>query len=446
MNKKPTISEFYKEKQPSCIRKAQIMFAEQQAKRKQNNEPAMDVVNVAIGNVSLPTHPKMIKEYLYPTNPDLRAGVWKYTATVGTEKCGMAFINIINSFIKGKKPKLYAAIENGSSPLMKLSMLGVCGNPCTGERPLLGFDPVYTNYIEVGKEIGRKVVSLKRSLNSDGTFSVLSVQDVETAIQKYNPGALLIIPYDNPSGQFLRQETINEYAKLCMKYGLYLISDEAYRGLLYTDDEISTVWNITDHDIPGIEQAGIRISLETMSKVFNACGLRMGALVTDSKEFFVKAVAANTTYLCASAIDQNLVSVFADESHEEIQTWVKGLRDYYKRILVDLHNSFNALLPGIIASQPESSIYIVVDVRNIAKPGFSAEDFVKFCAIEGKVDINGKETTLLVAPMTGFYNTPKGEESPGITQMRIAAVEPEEQMKIVPKLFAELFREFEKGR
>ena len=60
--------------------------------------------------------------------------------------------------------------------------------------------------------------------------------------------------------------------------------------------------------------------------------------------------------------------------------------------------------------------------------------------------MNGKRLTLLTAPMAGFYSTPAGELNPGLTQMRIAYVEPPERMALVPRLFAELFRQYEATR
>ena len=445
MNKEiAKVSKFFAAKQPSAIRQAQILFAKRIAKEKETSQPLTRAVNVAIGNVSLPTYPKMIAKYSKPDDEQLKRGIWKYSATVGTEKCRKAFKNIIRSFLPEKtKPKLSVLIGNGSSDLMKLAMLGVCGAPGTQERPLLVIDPVYTNYKSIANEMRLPLVAVSRTLQKSGKFTDIPVEVVKKAIKEYQPGGLLIIPYDNPSGQLMRQTLINEYAKLCLENKMFLISDEAYRGLYYTADSAPTIWKITNADVPGIEDAGIRISLETMSKVFNACGLRMGALVTDNKYFHEQAVAANTTYLCPSIIGQNLVEVFADESKQDIQNWISELRDYYQRILENLTKDFNKLLPGIIISLPEASIYSIIDVRNIAKPNFNAEDFVKYCATKGAVEINGRQTTLLVSPMAEFYNPKPGEQNPGTTQMRIACVVSEEEMKIVPKLFAELFRQYE---
>lgn len=90
-------------------------------------------------------------------------------------------------------------------------------------------------------------------------------------------------------------------------------------------------------------------------------------------------------------------------------------------------------------------IYLVVDVKTIVKPGFNISDFVIFCAEEGRVLIDNIPTTLLVAPMTGFYNTPL-EDNPGRTQFRISFCEPVEKLNYIPFLLNELLIAYENTR
>ena len=130
------------------------------------------------------------------------------------------------------------------------------------------------------------------------------MKEVESKIKKYKPNALLVIPYDNPTGQFLTQQTLIELAKICIKYGIWLVSDEAYRPLFYNEGEQSSIWNINENSVPGIN--GCRISIESSSKVWNACGLRIGAIVTDNDEFHEKAVSEYTANLCANSIGQKI--------------------------------------------------------------------------------------------------------------------------------------------
>ncbi len=442
----PKFSNYFNSIKPSGLRVAQTLFSKRLEHEAKEGKPPIEAINVAIGSVSLKTHPKLLKRYLHPEDEALINGIWRYGETPGTKKANDVFIKIVHAFLpKDKRPKLYSIVQEGGSAVMRTVMLGVCGDAGKDERPLLVMNPTYTNYKAVSEELGRKIVAVDRALDRHGNFSHIAVEEIEKAVKKYKPGALLIIPYDNPSGQLMRQKTINEYVRICLENNIFIVSDEAYRGLYYVDEDAPTIWKVTNEDVPGIEEAGIRISVESLSKTFNACGLRMGALVTDNEEFRDRASAANTTYLCPSSIDQHIVEALYDEKEEDILAWIRSLRDYYKRILEELYSEFKRLMPSLIMSKPEASIYTVLDVREIAKPGFDAEDFVMFCAKEGEVNIDGKRMTLLVSPMWGFYNV-LHNENPGKTQMRIACVEPEDKMKLVPRLFTELFKQYEARR
>jgi aspartate aminotransferase len=208
--------------------------------------------------------------------------------------------------------------------------------------------------------------------------------------------------------------------------------------------ELVSIWGITDAEVPGIE--GRRISVETASKVWNACGLRIGALITDSAEFNNRSIAEYTANLCANAIGQYIFGALAHESKEQIADWCKELREYYKELIFNVYNGLKQQEPGLIVSSPDASIYSVIDVRNVVKPGFDAIDFVLYCAGEGSVMIDGVETTLLVAPLKGFYDIKAGEFNPGSTQFRISFVESPENMAKVPELFVKLLRQFEAQR
>ena len=225
---------------------------------------------------------------------------------------------------------------------------------------------------------------------------------------------------------------------------MWMISDEAYRELLYVNHQPSSIWGLKDNILPGI--AGRRISIETTSKVWNACGLRIGALVSDSKDFHERAVAEATASLCSNAIGQYIFGSLAHVTRDELHQWYRKQRKYYFDMLFSFTQELKNKLPGLIISSPDASIYSVVDVRNIAKLGFDALNFVMWCATKGSVAINDVEMTLLVSPMAEFYTVCKGAKNPGTTQMRIAYVESAADMKKVPFLFAELFKKYENQR
>jgi len=434
---KPVLSQHLKKRMPSDVRLGQMRFAERKVK------PAL--VNVAIGNVSLPTNPAMQKRMFALDAPEspFAKGVVRYSGTVGVAETQDAFKNILKC--QGfDTSKLFVQVTDGGSSGMELLLLGVCGDAGTDDRPLMMIDPAYTNYISFAERIGRKTVTVKRHLGEDGKFSLPEMDKIEETIKKNNPGALLVIPYDNPTGQLYDYATLKELAKICVKYNMWMISDEAYRGLYYVDSEMVSIWGITDADVPGIE--GRRIALDTASKVWSACGLRIGALITDNEELHTQSVAEYTANLCPNVVGQYIFGALAHESKEQINGWCEGLREYYKNIMLKYYNGMREMEPGLIVSSPDAAIYSVVDVRNVVKPGFDSIAFVMYCAQEGSVDYNGVETTLLVAPLKGFYDLKPGEVNPGSTQMRIAFVETPENMEKVPELFVKLLRKYEATR
>lgn len=427
------MSEHFKSRNPSAIRLAQIEFMKR--------EDECEAINAAIGNVTLPMHPAMIKRManLLDRDSPFRDGAVTYSATRGTAEANKAVLNIIAS--SGFETKgLHTQIIDGGSQAMELVIVGCCGPAGSDKRPLLLIDPAYTNYVSFAQRLGRKTVTVKRKLEDDGTFSLPSMAEIEKIIEKHKPGAIVVIPYDNPTGQFFQREQMVQIAKLCAKHDMWFISDEAYRELNYSKFETVSIWGITNKDAKGIE--GRRISIETASKVFNACGLRIGAIVSDNEEFVEKSVAEYTANLCANAIGQHIYAGLGEVSAAELQRWYGQQRAYYRKMILETSEELKHLMPGIIISRPDASIYSVIDVRKIAKKSFDAREFVMWCAQKGKAAVGGKNLTLLVSPMGGFYDVAPGEENPGKTQMRIAYVEPPVKMRLVPALFCKLFKQY----
>jgi len=423
----PSLSSHFKKRLPSPIRQAQITFAQRPDKEE------VQVVNLAIGNVSLPMHPAMQKRMNELGKNSFKDGVVKYTASVGTDESRKAFLNIIAS--EGVETShLYCMITDGGSQAMEIMMLGVCGP--LSQKPLMLLDPAYTNYLEFGKRLSIPIVTANREILADGSFDSLNLNKIELIIQKEKPRAMLVIPADNPTGQYLHQDQLNELAKICVKYNIWMVSDEAYRQLYYGDGGSSSIWRITDDDVPGI--IGSRISIESSSKVWNACGLRIGGIITDNQDYHKKAVSEYTANLCANVIGQEIFGVLAHESHDNLKKWYQTQRDYYRELILPLRENLLNLIPGLIVTSPEAAIYFIIDFKNICKGSFNAKDFVQFCALKGKVNIEGKDYTLLLAPMAGFYTDPEK----GKTQMRVAMVEPMYLIEKMPQLLSELYNSY----
>lgn len=93
--------------------------------------------------------------------------------------------------------------------------------------------------------------------------------------------------------------------------------------------------------MPGIE--GRRISVETASKVWNACGLRIGAVITDSPEFHERSIAEYTANLCPNVIGQYIFAGLGNQTKEEIQNWCADMRNYYRDLIIPIYDELKTL-------------------------------------------------------------------------------------------------------
>lgn len=427
---KPPLSPHFQSRAPSPIRLTQIEFLKRSDK--------VVAVNTAIGNVSLPMHPSMAQRMfsLNASTSPFREGVVQYSTTVGEEEANQTMLHLIGS--SGFSTKgLFSQMTDGGSHAMELAILGVCGSAGSGKSPLLIIDPTYSNYTSFAERVGRSTVAVTRHLGENGEFTFPHLSALEEVIRKSHPAALLVIPYDNPTGQFFPQETLNALGTLCAKYNLWMISDEAYREIFYTGEKPSSIWGITEKEVPGI--TGRRISIESASKIWNACGLRVGALVTDNGDFHQQAVAENTANLCANVLGQYIFGALLHETKEQLQSWFKHQRSYYQEMATTVASGLKKALPNLIISSPDAALYTVLDLRNILRDRGDALSFAMYCAQKGQVLINGVKTTLLMAPMSGFYSS---QENPGKMQVRVAYVEPPEAMAKIPQLLPQLLSDF----
>ena len=427
----PSISKHYQQREPSAIRKAQILFNSRKDKKH------VKVINLAIGNISLPMHPIMVKRMKSIGEEDspFVEGIVKYTSTVGTQECQKAFISAIKAELKNEiSNNINCVITDGGSQAMEIMLLGVCGP--SSEKPILFIDPTYTNYIEFSRRLSIPISIYSRKLQNDGSYSDINIDEISDIIDRDHPNGIVLIPADNPTGQQISQQLIIEIAKICVKKDIWIISDEAYRNLYYTESGQTSIWAIDSENVPGVD--GRRISIESASKLWNGCGLRIGALVTDNNTFHRKAVSEYTANLCANSIGQYIFSSITKLSTNEIRQWHQKQRDYYYSLMIQLRNQLLMNIPGIIVSNPESALYLVIDFKNIVVDDFDISIFIEYCATTGKCKLGNNLFTLLLAPMTGFYF----DNNYGKTQARIAMVEPENLIGKVPLILAQLIKDY----
>ena len=161
-------------------------------------------------------------------------------------------------------------ITSGGSEAVLFAFLS-CLNP--GDEIIVP-EPAYANYMAFAISAGAKIRTIATTIEEG--FSLPKVEKFEELINE-RTRAIMICNPNNPTGYLYTRREMNQIRDLVKKYDLYLFSDEVYREYIYTGSPY-----ISACHLEGIEQNVILI--DSVSKRYSECGIRIGALITKNSE------------------------------------------------------------------------------------------------------------------------------------------------------------------
>ena len=167
--------------------------------------------------------------------------------------------------------------------------------------------------------------------------------------------------------------------------GLFLISDEVYREFVY--DGRRAICALT---LPGCED--LVVVVDSLSKRYSACGIRLGCLATRNREVHQACVRMAQSRLSAPGLAQ-VVAAAAVELGPE---YTQGVVAEYQRRRDVLFEGLTGD-PRRLPAQAGGRLLL-----RRAPPGADAEDFARFLLTDFQKD----GATVMVAPAQGFYASP----------------------------------------
>ncbi|MCQ2139680.1 MAG: pyridoxal phosphate-dependent aminotransferase [Bacteroidales bacterium] len=281
-------------------------------------------------------------------------------------------------------------ITSGGSEAVQFAYMA-CLNP--GDE-IIVTDPSYANYMAFAISAGAVVKSVKTSIE-DG-FRLPPVEEFEKQITPKTKAILICNP-NNPTGYLYTKSEMDQIRDIVKKHDLYLFSDEVYREFIYTKRPY-----ISACHLEGIEQNVILI--DSVSKRYSECGIRVGALITKNRE-----VRNAVMKFCQARLSPPLVGqVIAEASLSTPQEYMDSVYDEYLDRRNFLINELNKI-DGVFSPTPMGAFYTMVRL-----PVDDAEKFCQWCL----TDFSYEGQTVMMAPGTGFYTNP----SDGRNQVRMAYV------------------------
>ena len=255
-------------------------------------------------------------------------------------------------------------------------------------------EPFYANYKTMTLACGATVKTIHTDIR-DG-FRLPDVEEFEALVSPRTKAILICNP-NNPTGYLYTREEMLRLRDIVRQHNLVLISDEVYREFVYSDEPYLSAMNLE-----GIEDQVILV--DSVSKRYSECGIRIGALVTHNKEFYAAAMKLAQARLSPPLLGQ----LVAEASVDVPKSYLKGVYDEYLARRDFLMEGLRQI-PGVVAPTPGGAFYAMVEL-----PVEDAEDFCKWCL----TDFSWEGKTVMMAPGAGFYATPGS----GRNQVRLAYV------------------------
>lgn len=349
---------------PSPIRKL-VPYAEA-AKKK-----GIKVFHLNIGQPDIETPPYILDAV---RKADIR--VLEYSHSAGNESYRRKLVNYYQSVGINVSADQIIITTGGSEAIM--FGFFACLNP--GDEVIIP-EPFYANYNGFAVSAGVKVVPITSHIQNG--FALPPIADFEKVITPRTKAIVVCSP-NNPTGYLYSREEMEALKSICLKYDLYLFSDEAYREFCYSGEYISAM------HLDGMDNNVVL--MDTISKRYSACGARLGAFVTKNKAVYDVAM----KFAQARLSPPGLAQIMGEAAVDLPASYFDAPKAEYmarRDLLVKRLNAMNE----VYCPNPGGAFYAMAQLP--------IDDSDKFCQwLLESFSYNNK--TVMLAPATGFYGTP----------------------------------------
>ncbi len=209
--------------------------------------------------------------------------------------------------------------------------------------------PYWLTYPELIKLCGGEVVYVKADETSGYK---MTAEQFEKAITPKTKCLILNSP-NNPTGAVYTEEEIRAIASVCEKYGLYVISDEIYEKLIYSNEKHFSIAQVNDY------MKEHTVIINGMSKTYAMTGWRIGYLaapldIAKACSSMQSHTTSNPCSISQYASTEALVSPQGEKFVKEMQT----IFDERRKFMVEFLKGIN----DIVCIEPKGAFYVFVDV------------------------------------------------------------------------------------
>ena len=322
--------------------------------------------------------------------------VWSYTPSEGTLAYRTKLTEYYNKLAYNINPDQILVTVGGSEAIT--IAMQACIND--GDEIIIP-EPFYANYNGFAC-MSNVLVKPILSVIENG-FALPPISEFEKLISRKTKAIIICNP-NNPTGYLYSKQELEALRELCLKYNLFLFSDEAYREFCYDGQAF-----ISPMHLKGLDEHVV--VLDTVSKRYSACGARLGCLITKNKDVIAAGLKFAQARLSPGMVEQIAATAAIDTPKSYFE---KVNKEYTLRrdALVSRLNK----MQGVFCPNPGGAFYVVAK--------FPIDNADKFCQwMLEEFDYNN--STVMMAPATGFYST----KDAGKNEVRLAYVLNKEELE-----------------
>ena len=224
--------------------------------------------------------------------------------------------------------------------------------------------PSYVSYVPCVAMAGGEPVII--SLKQENNFK-LTKQELLDAITEKTKVLIMAFP-NNPTGAIMTREDLKEIAEVVIEKDLFVISDEIYSELTYSEKHVSIA------ELPGMRERTVVIN--GFSKSHAMTGWRLGYAVGPSNILKQMTKLHQFAIMCAPTTSQYA----AIEALRNGDSDVEMMRDAYDKRRRLLVHSLREM--GLECFEPFGAFYVFPCIKSL---GMSSEEFANKLLMEEKV-------------------------------------------------------------
>ncbi|MBP7126995.1 aminotransferase class I/II-fold pyridoxal phosphate-dependent enzyme [Myxococcota bacterium] len=288
----------------------------------------------------------------------LDRGEVKYTATPGIPELRRAVARWTEDQYGRPVEPGHVLVSAGAKPVLMAALAAVVD---PGDEVVVPA-PYWVSYPEMVRMVGGTPMIVPAP---EGEV-IPRIPDLEKAVTSRTRAILCNSP-NNPSGAVYPPDVVAGMLDLCRQRGLFLISDEIYRCLVFDGDRAVSPFSLWDgamEDCPVILVDGV-------SKMFGMTGFRIGWAVASPAVIDAMNRYTGQVLSCASPLSQAATLAALKEEEAFIRNLREALERRRDRLVAEL-----VKLPGLRIPIPRGTFYCLPDFSAFSRDSAALSEYL----------------------------------------------------------------------